>query len=133
MSVRREERRPQMSLRRWIGSNATYARKLANSGWEGASQGREEFLDGERLTPFITDSVTKALKPATAGVCLGLASAYLTRTRKPAARVLAFGMLGGAIGFGAGLLWKTRHLTVGAARGAIKKTGPVRDERWFEK
>ena len=122
-----------MSLRRWIGSNATYARKLANSGWEGASQGREEFLDGEPLTPFLTKSVRQALKPATAGVCLGLAGAYLDRTRKPAARVLAFGILGGAIGFGAGLLWKTRHLTAGAARGALKNTGPARDERWFEK
>lgn len=122
-----------MNLRRWIGSNATYARKLANSGWEGASQGREEFLDGEPLTPFLTDSVKQALKPAAAGVCLGLAGAYLHRTHKPAARVLAFGILGGAIGFGAGFLWNTRHLTAGAARGAIKKAGPVRDERWFEK
>ncbi len=122
-----------MSLRGWIGSNATYARKLANSGWEGANQGREEFLDGERLTPFLTDSVKQALMPATAGVCLGLASAYLDHTHKPAARVLALGILGGAIGFGAGFIWNTRHLTAGAARGAIKKTGPVRDERWFEK
>ena len=121
-----------MSLRKWVGSNARYARKLANSGWEGASHGGEEFLDGEPLDLYLSESARQALRPATVGVCLGIATG-LGRTRKPAGRVLAFGILGGAIGLGAGFLWWTRHLTANAARGAIKNTGPVRDARWFEK
>jgi hypothetical protein len=121
-----------MSLRKWVGSNARYARKLANSGWEGASQAGGEVLDGEPLAPFLSDSARQALKPATVGVCLGIATG-LGHSRKPAAQVLALGILGGAIGLGAGFIWRTRHLVAGAARGALKNTGPVRDERWFEK
>ena len=121
-----------MSLHGWVRSNAEYARRLANSGLEGASEGGEEFLDGEPLDRFLSDSARQALIPATVGLCVGIATG-LGRTRKPASRVFAMGLLGGVIGLGAGFLWQTRHLTAGAARGVIRKTSLVRDERWFEK
>jgi len=41
--------------------------------------------------------------------------------------------LGGALGFGAGLTWRTRRLTASMSHGALKKMNSVRDERWFEK
>ncbi|HET7891723.1 MAG TPA: hypothetical protein VFL34_09365 [Candidatus Sulfotelmatobacter sp.] len=48
-------------------------------------------------------------------------------------RKLAFGLIGGAIGFGAGVLWENRQFTASVASGAWKKINQARDEHWFEK
>jgi hypothetical protein len=47
--------------------------------------------------------------------------------------VLAFGLLGGAVGFGAGIVWENRNLVASAARGALRNIDKVRDEHWLEK
>jgi hypothetical protein len=122
-----------MSLLNWIESNATYARKLANSGWEGARRGGEEFLDGEPCSPYLTESARQALIPAAVGTCLGIFGAYLDRRQNRAGRAAVYGVLGGAIGFSAGLLWSTRRLAANAAQGALKNAEAVRDDRWLEK
>ncbi|MGA8149565.1 MAG: hypothetical protein WB952_01210 [Terriglobales bacterium] len=44
-----------------------------------------------------------------------------------------YGLLGGAIGLGAGIAWETRCLTARAAGGALKNIGKVRDEHWLTK
>jgi hypothetical protein len=49
-----------------------------------------------------------------------------------AGRALAYGLLGGAIGFGVGVAWESRRLTASVASGALKNIGRVRDEHWFE-
>jgi len=46
--------------------------------------------------------------------------------------VLAFGLLGSAIGFGAGIAWQDRRLAASVARGALRNIGRVRDEHWLE-
>jgi hypothetical protein len=48
-------------------------------------------------------------------------------------RVLAFGLLGGAIGLGAGLVWENRCLAASVAGGALRNIDRVRDEHWLEK
>jgi hypothetical protein len=120
-----------MDLRKWSKSNADYGRELLHSGIEGARSGREAFLNGESLTPYLSESVRGALKPAVLGACAGVLGSYPGSQKKSIIRTLVYGLLGGAIGFGAGLAWESRDLTASAAGGALEKIGRVRDEHWL--
>lgn len=122
-----------MSLRTWSRSEVEYGRKVLNSGLEGARSGREAFLNGQSLTPFLSGSVRNALKPAAIGACIGALSSCPGSQRRSIGRLFTFGLLGGAIGFGAGLLWGNRRLAARVARGALRNIDRVRDERWLEK
>jgi hypothetical protein len=46
---------------------------------------------------------------------------------------VAFGLVGGAIGFMASLIWENRRFTASVVSGALKNIGKVRDEHWLEK
>jgi len=46
---------------------------------------------------------------------------------------MAFGLLGGAIGFGAGVVWQDRCLAASVARGALRNIGRVRDQHWLDR
>jgi hypothetical protein len=48
-------------------------------------------------------------------------------------KVLAFSLLGCAIGFGAGVFWENRGLAAGVADGALRNIDKARDEHWLEK
>lgn len=122
-----------MDLRKWSKSNGDYGRELLHSGIEGARSGREAFLNGESLTPFLSESVRSALKPAALGACLGVLGSCPGSREKSIGRALAYGLLGGVIGFGAGVAWESRHLTSSAACGALRNIGKVRDEHWLTK
>jgi len=122
-----------MNLHQWSRSSADYGRQLLHSGIEGARSGKEAFLHGEPMAPFLSESVRSALKPAAIGACVGMLSSYPAYREKSTIRALAFGLLGGAIGFGAGMVWESRRLTVSAASGALKNIGKVRDEHWLTK
>jgi hypothetical protein len=127
-----------MSLLQWSESNFDYARKLASSGLEGAGFGRDEFLQGESVGPFLTEAARQALASAAVGVCLGTLGSRFARSdsrgnRKPAGRTVAFSLIGGVIGFAAGLIWNTQGLAANAARRGFEHTRPVRDERWLER
>jgi hypothetical protein len=120
-----------MDVREWAKSTADYGQELVNSGIEGARSGGDAFLNGEPVAPFLSESVQKALKPAVVGACLGLLGSYAGSRRKSIGRVLAFGLLGGAIGFGAGVAWEGRCFTASVAGGALRNIGKVRDEHWL--
>ena len=122
-----------MDLREWSKSSTDYGRKLLDSGIEGARSGREAFLNGESLTPFLSDSVRSALKPAALGACIGVLGNYPGYRQKSISRALAYGLLGGAIGFGAGVAWESRRFTASVADGALRNIGKVRDEHWLTK
>jgi len=122
-----------MDLREWSKSSTNYGRKLVNSGLEGARSGGEEFLNGEPLAPFLSESVRRALAPAAFGACLGVLGSYPGSRQKFIGRALACGLLGGAIGFGAGIAWENRRLGASVADGAWKNIGRVRDEHWLTK
>jgi hypothetical protein len=122
-----------MDLLKWSKSNADYGRELLHSGIEGARSGGEAFLHGEPFTPFLGGSVRGALKPAVWGACLGVLGSYPGYRQKSVCRTLAFGLLGGAIGFGAGVAWESRRLTASVAGSALKNIGKVRDEHWLTK
>lgn len=122
-----------MSLRNWIETNLGYGRKLVSSSLHGANSGRQEFLQGEPLAPFLGEAARTALKQASLGACIGVLSAYASRKHRPTRRAIGYGILGGAIGFGTGITWKTHRLTASVGRCALKKMNTVRDERWLER
>lgn len=121
-----------MGLRTWSRSEVEYGRKVLNLGLEGARSGREAFLSGKPLTPFLSKSLRKALKPAVIGAGIGVLGGCSSE-RKSIGRVLAFGLLGGALAFGGSVVWQSRRLAASAARGALRNIDQVRDEHWLEK
>ena len=121
-----------MTVQQWIESEVKYGRKVLDAGLEGTRSAREAFLKGKPLTPYLNDSVRKAVIPAAIGTCVGALGSAAGRNRS-AGRVLAFGLLGAAIGFGLGFAWESRRLTFSALANAFKKIDKVRDDHWFER
>ncbi|SRR5208282_1383171 len=122
-----------MDVRKWSKSNADYGRELLHSGIEGARSGREAFLEGESLAPFLSESVRSAIKPAVLGACIGVLGSYPGSRENSASRALACGLLGGVVGFGAGIIWESRRLTASITSSALRNIGRVRDEHWLTK
>ena len=120
-----------MNFTEWSKSNVAYGQKLMDSAVEGARAGESEFLKDESLGPYLERSALRAIAPTIIGACAGLVGGYLAHQRSRN-RALTYGLLGGAIGFGAGVLWENRNLTASVASGAWKRINKTRDERWFE-
>ena len=123
-----------MNFVEWSKSSLDYGRKLVDSAVDGARAGEDEFLDTqeEALVPYLEQSAKHALAPAAVGACLGLLGGCLVNGRRSTARMLAFGILGGVIGFGAGIVWENRQFAASVAAGAWKSLSKTRDEHWFE-
>jgi len=121
-----------MSLREWSKCEVDYGRKVLSSGLEGVRSGREAFVNGRCLTPSLSESVRNALRPAALGACIGVLGAHPGNPHKSIGRVLAFGLLGGAIGLIASVAWENRSLVASAAGEALRNIGRVRDEHWLE-
>jgi len=121
-----------MGLRKWSETNLEYGRKVVNSGLEGARSGREAFLQGKSLCPFLSESVHHTWKPAVLGVCVGVLSSYPGTRIKSKNKVIACGLAGGAVGFCVGIAWKSRRLTKSVAGGALRNIRKVSDEHWLE-
>ena len=122
-----------MNFLEWSKSSVDYGQKLVNSALVGAHEGEDEFLKEELLAPDLSESTRHALAPAVVGAFLGALGGSLGNRRRSSTRALAFGLLGGAIGFGAGVIWENRQFTASVASGAWKKINQTRDEHWFEK
>lgn len=124
-----------MGLLSWSRLNVDYGRRMLSSGLDGARSGREAFLNGKPLAPFLSESVRSALKPAVVGAWLGALSSCQNRRhdRFSIGRFFAYGFLGGAIGLGAGIAWESRSLFANVAAGALKTMEKESDEYWWEK
>jgi len=122
-----------MNLAEWSKSSIDYGLKLVNSAIEGARTGEGEFVKKEALAPFLGDSAKSALRPAGIGACLGLLYGCLRNEQRSRARTISYALLGGVVGFGAGMLWKSRPLTTSVAARVGKSIRETRDEHWFEK
>jgi hypothetical protein len=122
-----------MNFREWKKSNADYGRKLLNSGLEGLRSGREAYLSGRSLAPYLNESARHAVTAAAIGAGIGLLRGFSANGHKSTSRALAYGVFGGAIGFGAGVAWESRRLSASVVSGALKNIGRVRDEHWLEK
>jgi hypothetical protein len=122
-----------MELRNWSKSEFEYGRRILNSAVDGARGGREAFLKGRSLTPFLREGLLSALKPAVVGASIGVLGSYPGDRHRSLGRALAFGFAGWAIGLGAGVAWETRGLTERVISTALRNIGRMRDERWLEK
>jgi len=121
-----------MSFTQWKKSNANYGRKLLHSGLEGAHSGRDAFLSGRPMSPYFNETARHAAAAAAIGVGIGLLGAF-SANRHRSARALAYGVLGGAIGFGAGVAWESRDFGASVLSGALRNMSRTRDEHWLEK
>lgn len=116
----------------WSRSELEYGRKILNSGLQGARSGRDAFLSGRSLTPFLSDAARNALKPAVVGACVGILSGYRGDGHN-LGKILGLGFLGSLIGFASGVVWESRDLTASVAANALTNIDKVRDERWLQK
>jgi hypothetical protein len=122
-----------MHLSEWPKQEVEYGRRLLNSGLDGVRSGREAFLHGRPLTPFFRESCLKASRPAALGACIGLLISCPRDHYRKTSNVFVSGLLGGLIGFAAGMAWEFRFFTKSAADGALNSMKKVRDDHWFEK
>ena len=122
-----------MEIHNWPKSEVEYGRKVLNSGLAGARSGREAFLHGRPLTPYLGRAVRNASRHAVAGAILGVLGSYPGDRHRSASRTLAFGVFGWAIGLGVGIAWQSRRLTCSVATAALENIGRVRDEHWLER
>jgi hypothetical protein len=123
-------RMDRMKLKDWLKSEVEYGRDLADSGLAGA----REALDGQPLSEIFTNSARASWAPTAIGAAAGAVCSLLVQGRRPkAATVAALTLVGGVVGFTAGVAWQTRELSGGIARGAIRNTGPIRDSHWLDR
>ena len=121
-----------MGLSKRLKSGVGYGQKVLNSGLEGARSGREVFLNGKALIPFLSESVRNAWGPAALGACIGVLSTYPGNRHKSIGKTLVYGFLGSAIGFGGVVAWRNRRLAASVTSGALRNMSRVRDEHWLE-
>jgi hypothetical protein len=122
-----------MNFLEWSKSSVDYGQKLVHSALTGAHAAEDEFLQKELLAPTLSEAAWHAVTPAVVGAFLGALGGSLRNGGRSTSRRLALGLLGGAIGFGAGVIWENRQFTASIASGAWKKVNQTRDEHWFEK
>lgn len=121
-----------MSVGTWSKSTVEYGRRLVDSAVDGIRTGEDEFRVDGRLAPYIAKGAIRSLAPAALGCVLGAYCVSLQRERQSATRILTGCILGGLIGFGAGIVWETRYLTESIGVNVRKRVQSVRDEHWLE-
>ena len=122
-----------MDVQEWSKSSVDYGRKVLSSGLDGARSGREAFLHGTSVGPFLRESSRDTWRPTLVGACIGALASIPGRHSKPVTRIFVWSLLGAAVGLGAGIAWKSRSLTVSVAESALKSIGQTRDEHWLER
>jgi hypothetical protein len=119
-----------MKIGDWLKSEVEYGRDLADSGWQGA----RDALQGKPVSEILSHSLRASWAPTVMGAGVGALCALIARRRQPKTGVvLALGVVGGVVGFTAGVAWETRQLSSGIARGAMRNIGSTRDSHWLGK
>jgi len=120
-------------MMKWIKSNIDYGKSLVDTGVDGARSAGTAMLKGECVGSVLARSAIKSWPSVAVAAGLGVLCTCLATRKKKPVTAIATGLLGGALGFGAGLAWETRRLTGSMARGAMKNVGIARDAHWLEK
>ena len=110
----------------------TYGRKLINAGISGIRSGHQD-LGPRSVSNCMVAAVPGSFKLAALGACLGLLPGLLMRRRSRVSTAIALATAGSALGFCAGLTWKTRKVTSSLAHSALREVRKVNDERWLER
>lgn len=122
-----------MSVKDWSMSTVGYGRKLVQSTVSGVRTGEEQFRESGELTPYLGKSAKRSLSPAAIGVVVGACVGYHSQDRPSVGRLLMGGILGGLVGFSAGMLWETRDLTASVGSNVRKNVQLTRDEHWLQR
>ncbi len=118
----------------WLKSEVDYGRNLADSGWQGARSAYGSMLRGEPVGTILSRSARASWAPTVMGAGVGALCALVAQRSKPnTTAVVAMGVVGGFVGFTAGVAWETRQLSSGIARGAMRNIGTTRDSHWLGK
>jgi hypothetical protein len=121
-----------MKLHPVLSSNLAYGKRLVGSSIQGANTGTRKVFEEETLGTIVARAVREAGVPAAVGACVGaVASVWKGDGKAPRAAVLG-GLAGAALGFGAGILWGSRHLSGALVKGAMDSIATTRDEHWLE-
>ena len=116
-----------------VRSHYEYGKKLVSSGIDGAREGRKAVLDDEETSDILVVAAEQSWQAASFGVLAGAVLGALADDRKPVRGVVAGGILGAALAFGASFAWKTRPLTSAMAREAGKRIGHTRNRHWLNR
>jgi hypothetical protein len=123
-----------MKIGDWMKSEVEYGRDLADSGWQGARTACESVLHGEPVGAILSRSARASWAPTVMGAGVGALCALLARRREPkTSSVVAMGVVGGFVGFTAGVAWETRQLSSEIARGALRNVSSTSDSHWLGK
>jgi hypothetical protein len=122
-----------MTAEQAVKSNLRYGRELVKSGVSGLTSGRVAHLNGRPVSEVLAQSARASLGLATLGACAGLLRYYMPARRGRISRTVACGIIGSAVGFVAGLTWKTRDLTGSMTHCAAKQMRVVRDQHWLDR
>jgi hypothetical protein len=112
-----------------LKSDVNYIKRLTEAVLDGITSPPRAAAD-RAFGPILT---TALWTTAAIGAAIGALSVSLNRRRTSGYRVAAGGLLGSALGLGAGVAWTSRDFTGAVARNTLKKVNNVRDARWLEK
>ena len=117
-----------MKIPKLLESSIVYGWELLRSAVEGARS------SGQEVDPrsVLLSSARTSLATSVAVASLGVAAGYLLSRRK-AQKLAGFGVLGAAVGLVGGIVWGTRRMTGGMARGALRRVGDARNAHWLAK
>jgi hypothetical protein len=112
-----------------LKSDFAYLTYLMKAVLEGVTAGPKE-IAAPRSTPVLSAAVWT---PTAIGAAIGAVGAGFMRRRSSGYRAAVGGLLGSALGFGAGVGWISRNFTASVARQTMQRVNRVRDARWLEK
>ena len=112
-----------------LESDITYIRYLTKAVLDGVTSAPKGTA-GRALTPVLTSALWM---PMAIGAAIGVFSVNLGTRHKSGYRMAVGGLVGSALGFGAGVAWISRDFTGAMARSTIQRVSGVRDARWLAK
>jgi uncharacterized protein YcfJ len=121
-----------MSTIRSLKSDFRFARNLV-----GAVLGATVAVAAKKSEPSALTALSRAAKtawgPAMLGAAVGILASRPNKNQNAGYQTAVGGLVGGAIGFCAGVAWESRQVTGAMARHAVSNVNVVRDARWLEK
>jgi hypothetical protein len=122
-----------MNVSESVKESLAYGKELVESGIQGAKEARTAALAEENSADLVTAAAQESWQAGTIGAMVGAICGVLADDRKPLRGVIAGALLGAVMGYCGSFAWKTRPITSAMTRGAGKRIGAVKDERWLSK
>lgn len=115
-----------------LKSEVIYARDIVKAGLDAATSAAKA-IPGEQPAARLAHVSQSALAPAAVGAAIGILGVYLGRRGRVGNIAILGGLVGGALGFTAGVAWATRRQTKLCYSAAADNIQAVRNAHWLEK